>query len=123
MPHCVLEYSANVLDRPDLRRLLLEIHDVIMKTGEFSLGDIKSRVLRHDVFVVGDGSPDRAFVTLDIQILGGRSDEMKARLSEGALHVLERAYPTTLEKRKCSLTVQVSDLHRPSYRRRMTYES
>ncbi|PKN30109.1 MAG: 5-carboxymethyl-2-hydroxymuconate isomerase [Deltaproteobacteria bacterium HGW-Deltaproteobacteria-21] len=117
MPHCILEYSANVVDRPDVTRLLKEIHDALMATGLFTLTDIKSRVLRHEQYFIGDGDPDRAFVTLNVQILQGRSDEVKAQISEPALQVLKRAFPETLRQRKCSLTVQVSEIHRPSYRR------
>lgn len=43
MPHCILEYSANVVDRPDVTRLLKEIHDALMATGLFTLTDIKWR--------------------------------------------------------------------------------
>ena len=120
MPHCILEYSANVLDEPDFARLLLDLHAVLTGTGLFALDDIKSRVVRHERFVIADGAGDRAFVTLNIQILEGRSDEVKARISEAALEVLAEAFPITLKQRRCSLTVQVSELHRPSYRRRIT---
>jgi len=32
-PHCILEYSANVVDRPDAARLLKEIHDLSREPG------------------------------------------------------------------------------------------
>ncbi len=117
MPHCVLEYSANVADEPDWARLLLDLHEVLAGTGLFSRNDVKSRVVRHELFAVGDGAADRAFVALDLRILGGRSDEVKAALSEAALALLVRAFPRTLAERRASLTVEVSELHRPSYRR------
>ncbi len=119
MPHCILEYSANVADRPDVTYLLMEIHDALVATGLFTLADIKSRAVRHEQYVIGDGDPERAFVTLNIQILEGRSDEVKAQISEAALEVLKRAFPETLRQRKCSLTVQISEIHRPSYRRHL----
>ncbi len=123
MPHCILEYSANVVDQPDTTRLLMEIHDTLMATGLFTLADIKSRAIRHEQYVIGDGDPERAFVTLNIQILQGRSDEVKAQISEAALEVLKRAFPESLRQRKCSLTVQVSEIHRPSYRRLLSQGS
>ncbi len=123
MPHCILEFSDNVVDRPDLRAVLAAIHDGLMSTGMFVSGDIKCRAIEHRAYVVGDGAADRTFVTLDIQVLSGKTDDAKAGLAEQALAVLERFYPHTLAESRCSLTVQVTDIHAPSYRRTRTYES
>jgi 5-carboxymethyl-2-hydroxymuconate isomerase len=84
MPDCILEYSANVPDRPDVRALLAGVNATLAATGPFTLADIKSRAVRHEEFVIGDGDPVRAFATLTIEILAGRNDEAKARISEAA---------------------------------------
>ena len=117
MPHCILEASDNLLDTPDWGALLRELHATLVATGLFREADLKSRVIRHDAFLVGDGAPDRAFVSLDLQVLTGRSDEVKAQLSEALLAVLARAFPRTSAAMRLNLTVQISELHAPSYRR------
>jgi len=122
MPHCILEYSHNLVDRPDLRHVLQEVNGALIATGLFDPGDIKSRAVAHDTVVIGDGATDRTFVTVDVQMLEGKSDAVKAQLAESVLAVLERAYPETLARTRCSLTVQITDIHRGSYRRIRTYE-
>jgi 5-carboxymethyl-2-hydroxymuconate isomerase len=117
MPHLVLEYSANVPDHPDLRRVLLDLHQALMASALFEQKDLKSRAVRHDVFAVADGAEDRAFVALSISILEGRPDEVKAALSEAALDVLLRAYPKLVGGGRGSLSVEIRDLHRTSYQR------
>ncbi len=117
MPHCILEYSANVADRPNFDRLLGDLHEALMSTGQFSLADIRSRVIRHEHFRVGDGDPQRAFVALTVEILDGRGEEAKARVSEATHAVLMRHFPASLAQRTCAVTVQVRDIHRASYRR------
>jgi 5-carboxymethyl-2-hydroxymuconate isomerase len=117
MPHCILEASDNLLDAPDWPALLREIHGALVASGLFREADLKSRVLRHAVFRVGDGAPDRAFVTLDLQIMEGRDDATKARLSELLMAVLAPAFPRTAAAMRLNLTVQVSELHRASYQR------
>lgn len=117
MPHLVLEYSANVPDEPDFRRVLLDLHDALVASSLFERKDIKSRAVRHDVFAVADGAEDRAFVALSIAILDGRSDDVKAALSESALDVLVRAFPKLAEGGRGAISVEVRDLHRASYRR------
>ncbi|HEY3270566.1 MAG TPA: 5-carboxymethyl-2-hydroxymuconate Delta-isomerase [Geothrix sp.] len=117
MPHCILETSDNLLDQPDWTGLLREIHGTLVATGLFKEADLKSRVIRHATFLVADGAPDRAFVTLDVQLLAGRTDDVKAQLSEVLMAVLARAFPRSAEGMRLNLTVQISDLHRASYRR------
>ena len=117
MPHLVLEHTANVPDRPDLRRVLLDLHDALAATGLFERKDLKSRAVRHELFVVADGAEDRPFVALSIAILDGRPDEVKAALSEAALEVLVRAFPRLVEQGRGAISVEVRDLHRASYRR------
>lgn len=118
MPHCVVEYSSNVPDEPDWRRVMADVHAALMSSGEFDLADIKSRVVRHDAFLIGDGADGRTFVTLTVQMMSGRDDDTKARIAEAALGVLERAFPRALAETRASLTVQITDIHRASYRRR-----
>ena len=117
MPHLVLEYSANLPDRPDFRKVLLDLHEALMASALFERKDIKSRAVRHDAFAVGDGAEDRAFVALSIAILDGRPDEVKAALSEAALDVLLRAYPKLVGGGRGAISVEVRDLHRASYQR------
>jgi 5-carboxymethyl-2-hydroxymuconate isomerase len=121
MPHCILEASTNLLDQPDWTGLLCDINESLIATGLFVAADIKSRVVLHSLFVIGDGTPNQAFVTINLQILGGRTDEVKAQISEALLQVLVDAFPRTLAEMRCSLTVQITDLHKPSYRRAISY--
>jgi 5-carboxymethyl-2-hydroxymuconate isomerase len=121
MPHCLLEASDNLLDHPDWGDLLRDVNGALVATGLFVAADIESRVIQHTTFVIGDGAPNQAFVTINLQILGGRPDEVKAQISEALLQVLVKAFPRTLAEMRCSLTVQISDLHRPSYRRAISY--
>lgn len=115
MPHCILEYSANVTDEPDFRALFGELHEALVATGEFKIGDIKSRAVCHHDFVIAEGDPDRSFVALEIRILEGRSDAVRSRISTDAAAILRRHLRRTLATTRCSLSVQVTDMHRASY--------
>ena len=67
---------------------------------------------------MGDGDPSRGFVALDVRILSGRLDEEKGSIGDSALELLVRWFPRTFREGKASFTVQITDLHRESYRRR-----
>jgi len=117
MPHCILEYSSNINDKINLKKLLHDINTMLASTGLFNLMDIKSRAVEHDLYVVGDGDPNRAFAALTISIFSGRPDNVKVNITESALQLLKDAFNTTLQEKKCSITVQIGDIHRESYRR------
>ncbi len=118
MPHVLLEFSDNLLDRPDLGRVLLEIHEALVATGAFAREDIKSRALRHETYAVADGAPGRGFVAVEVRILEGRSAEAKAAAADGVLAALERAWPESLARQPVGLSVEIRDMDRASYRRR-----
>lgn len=117
MPHCVLEYSSNVVSPPEVRDALLVIHRALVGTGLFSEADIKSRAIRHDVFAVADGAPDRSFVALAVEILDGRTDEEKATIADALFAALSGAFGAAIDSSRCNVTVQIRDIHRASYRR------
>lgn len=123
MPHCILEYSANLPETPDLQALFQQLHDVLMASGQFTLDDIKSRAIRHEVFRIGDGDPRRTFVTMNLCLLSGRSDEVKTDLARSVRELLERAFARTLAETPCSLTVQVSELRRPGYQKAVSRDT
>lgn len=121
MPHCIFEYSANIADNPKWSQMIGKIHEGLIATGQFVAEDIKSRVIRHDNYRIGTGGPNQSFVTLNLQILEGRSDAFKHAISKMALEILLVEFQQSLSEQSCSVTVQVSDIHRASYQRYVSY--
>lgn len=117
MPHCILEYSANLASPPEMREVLLGIHRALVGTGLFVEGDIKSRAIRHEVFAVADGAADRSFVALAVEILEGRTDAVKGEIADALFAVLMAGFARAIETSRCNVTVQVRDIHPASYRR------
>ena len=122
MPHCIIEHTDNVLDKPSWKNIFCELHKILVDTGQWIESDIKSRVLEHKNFYIGDGGSNQAFVTLNIQILDGRSDNIKKEISQKALNLLRDNFPKSLKDLDFSITVQVSDIH-PCYCRLVNYEN
>lgn len=117
MPHCILEYSNNLVGLPDWTEMFGEVHAFLVGTGLFHLGDIKSRAVQRQHFLAADGAPDRAFVAMNVCILDGRDDEVKAQVSEGVLEVLKRHLGPACEGKRCSISVRITEMERSSYRR------
>ena len=123
MPHCVLEYSSNILEKDKTKEALKVIHNVLDNTGLFKLSDIKSRAIEHHNFLIGDGDASRAFVALTVSILSGRSDEVKISISTACAEALKNFFAESFEQLKLSLTVQINEMDKGSYTRINNFQS
>jgi 5-carboxymethyl-2-hydroxymuconate isomerase len=121
MPHCILEFSDNVLEKNVTRKVLIELHSVLMKTELFALDDIKSRAIEHKDYLIGDGDLSRAFVTLTVSILSGRTDETKKAISDSCLDVLNKIYADSLKQLRMSITVKIQEMDKASYGKEISY--
>lgn len=117
MPHLVLEYSGNVREDIDPAVLFAKLHTEIAAAGGFRLQDLKSRLVRMDQYFIGDGTYEQSFVNLDVRTFGGKPAAALAAISEAALAVLHGAFEATLRETACDISVQITELDRPSFAR------
>ena len=89
MPHLIVHYSAN-LTALDPLELLKDLNTVLLKTELFSVNDIKSRVFKDEVFLIGLEDHQEAYVHLKLYILSGRTEAQKQGLGEALLRKLEQ---------------------------------
>jgi 5-carboxymethyl-2-hydroxymuconate isomerase len=117
MPHIILEHSANIVEKSDFKGVLKRLHDTMMEFGVFSLNDIKSRVYAVNNFYIADGSPNHAFVHLEVGILSGRNLEMREKLSEKMIGILKEEFQDSLHERHCIVSLELRELDRETYRK------
>ncbi|WP_055603739.1 5-carboxymethyl-2-hydroxymuconate Delta-isomerase, partial [Streptomyces aureus] len=91
MPQITVDYSVP-LDRRGLARAL---HPLVVKTVDTKLDACKTRFREIEELIVGDGSTYDAVVHIEIALLSGRTDEIKAQLSEAVLDLLPTCLDTT----------------------------
>ncbi|MCX7207901.1 MAG: 5-carboxymethyl-2-hydroxymuconate Delta-isomerase [Proteobacteria bacterium] len=111
MPHLNLEYSKN-LSAFDPRLALQQLNNALIESGHFVEGDIQSRAIGFDDFLIGNVQEGRAFIHIKLQILSGRSAEVKKALSEALIQALKIDRPQEL---KLLIRSEIIDIDRPSY--------
>ena len=113
MPHLTLEYSSN-LQALKLSAVLRELNQALLASGQFQEADIKSRAVERDAFVVGVAAEERGFVHARIEILSGRTAEVKQGISRSIAEVLRLACAGHV---RCptQVTVSIIDIDRDSY--------
>lgn len=110
MPHCIVEHSAGI----DGMRIVPLVFSGALASGLFAVdgGDIKVRAIAFDHCLTGPRQAD--FVHVTLRILSGRAAEQKQALAHSVLARLD-----ALELRDASLTVEVVDIDRASYAKRV----
>jgi len=121
MPHCILEISDNIVEKTKKKEILSKINNCLAETGLFNVNDIKSRVVVHNDYFIGDGDEKRAFVALNVAILSGRAQETKNMISNKCLKVLKLIFAESFNQLKFSLTVQITEMDKESYAREKNY--
>ncbi len=108
MPHCVVEHSTNL----DSDLLVEKVFIAASSTGLFEPdgSDIKVRALGYSSYMTGPKKSD--FIHVILKILFGRTSEQKLSLSNAVIEEL-----VALATNDISITVEVVDMDRDSYRK------
>jgi 5-carboxymethyl-2-hydroxymuconate isomerase len=108
MPHCVVEHSISL----DSDLLVQKVFQGALRTGLFEAdgSDIKVRALGYTNYMTGPKKSD--FIHVALKILSGRTSEQKLSLSNAVIEEL-----VALELNAVSITVEVVDMDRDSYRK------
>ena len=99
MPHVIVEHSTNLSQRVDIGALLQVLHRAALDTGVFPVGGLRTRALPRQHYVIADGHPDNAFVSVVLRIGHGRDLDTKRRAGDQIFSALcgflEPAFATT----------------------------
>jgi len=112
MPHLIIEYSEDVAGQVAIQDIIDAAHDGAMSSELFPEYDIKTRAIGYRDHRTGQTHD--SFVHVALHLLDGRSDEQKVMLSEAVLGRIEPLLPQV-----ASVGVEIVDMHRASYRKRV----
>ncbi|MFF8829162.1 5-carboxymethyl-2-hydroxymuconate Delta-isomerase [Streptomyces sp. NPDC015131] len=114
MPQITVDYSASLHEDFDRRGFALALHPLVVETAGARLAACKTRTRRTEDTVVGDGTADDALVHVDIDLLAGRAEDVRTRLTEAVVALVPR-FVAPAEGRVLHVSAEVHDLD-PSYR-------
>jgi len=110
MPHVIVEYSANIEADLPPQQLVEEIHQAAIASGVAEPLAIRTRLKRRDVFRVGDGSSENAFVHIDIRGRKGRSLEQKKLMVQTIYDQANKTLDHVFKARPLALTVEFHEI-------------
>jgi 5-carboxymethyl-2-hydroxymuconate isomerase len=75
MPQIFLEYTDNIIGI-NFYDMLIEIHNILSKKLPTDINSCKSRIIKREDYLIGDGNLNNALVNIDISVLPGRKEEL-----------------------------------------------
>lgn len=112
MPHCVIEYSKDLIPKIKMSSFMAGLREVIVGSDLFNPEAIKIRALAYEDYLLSDRY--EFFVHIDLKILEGRTDSQKEALAKA---VQEYALSIT-ENSPVALSTEVIDMDKKSYQKR-----
>jgi 5-carboxymethyl-2-hydroxymuconate isomerase len=110
MPHVIVEYSVNIEAEITPQRLVDEIHQAALASGIAEPVAVRTRLKRREHFRVGDGSPQNAFVHIDIRARKGRSLEQKKHAVQVIYDQANKTLEPVFQARPLALTVEIHEI-------------
>jgi len=110
MPHLIVEYSANLEERADIKALLATLREAALETGLFPVGGIRVRAIRCTHSLVADGHPDNCFVHLSGRIGPGRSLTDRKRAGAHIFAALTGALDDVFARHPLAISFELAEL-------------
>ncbi|MFC5047037.1 5-carboxymethyl-2-hydroxymuconate Delta-isomerase [Aquimarina hainanensis] len=108
MPHITLEYSDNV--SLDFKLFFEELKNKLVETGYVSAMGIKCRAVPSTVHFIIDGNPSYKMVNLLLRLREGRSLEVRKKLSQIGISLLEKYFQKEITNKEIILSTEVKEL-------------
>lgn len=112
MPHLILECSDNIAEKnPQLLNILHDCQQILVENLPTNLETCKSRLIRHQDYLLGNGEVTNAFVHLEVRVLAGRSVGLLTELAKRLkAHILSQLSESQSSNLKLKISVEIIEL-------------
>ena len=111
MPHCVIEYSENLSEKLDIKKLMIGLNEVMSNSNLFDLDSIKIRALSYKDFLLSNKYA--SFIHITIKILQGRNQTQKTQLA----NEIHKYFIEQIGDSSISLTTEIFEIEKESYQK------
>ena len=120
MPHIIVEYSSNLEDGVDVRRLIDDLHGTVVRSGLFEQAAVRTRAAPRSLYRIADGAPQNVFLHITARIRAGRTAGDRKALGASLLQTARDAIAAQPAPPPIGLTVEVHEIDPEMLFRHMT---
>jgi 5-carboxymethyl-2-hydroxymuconate isomerase len=117
VPHIVIEYSANMAEVASIPDLLGAVHRTAAESGIFDVSAIRTRAVRRDEVVVGDGNPTNGYVLVTVRMKAGREMAVRESFGHALMQAASHCLAAAFERRSITLNVEINEITGLNFRR------
>jgi len=110
MPHLILEYSSNLLEKTTLSGVFKKCHVILAEMLPTEINSCISRAIESDQYYIGEGQPNRAFIHVSLRLKTGRTFETLQKTSENILMAIKEYCEESSEKLNLHISLEVIEL-------------
>lgn len=108
MPHCIVEYTDNLVDKGRIPALLQVLAEKFRSRSEvFPVSGLRIRAIRLSEYVLTDGGGEDAFVNITVKIGAGRPLEFRKQFFGEMFDLSRQHFAELLVTRKLALSLYV----------------
>lgn len=115
MPILNFEYTDNLKIDFAIKSFLLETHAILVQEIKTDLPTCRSHISKITNYVIGDGNPNNAYIILRIQMLPGRTDDIKNRTGKILLEKIYHDFSNDIQKHETQVRVYLTEIDKKHY--------
>lgn len=112
MPHLVLEYSSNLLEKRTLSGVFKKCHAILAEMLPTEVNSCISRAIEFDQYYIGEGQLNKAFIHVRLRLKTGRTFETLQKASESLLMAIKEYCKESGEKLNLQISLEVIELQK-----------
>lgn len=115
MPILNFEYTNNLKIDAKIKSFLLETHNILVREIKTDLQTCRSSISKISDYVIGDGNLNNACIILRIQMLPGRTDEIKNQVGKILLEKIYHDFSDEIKSHDTQVRVYLTDTDKKHY--------
>lgn len=115
MPILNFEYTDNLKIDSKTKSFLLSTHEILVKEIKTDLRTCRSSIKKISDYVIGDGDSKNAYIILHIQMLPGRTDDIKNNTGKILLEKIHRDFSDEIKKYDTQVRVYLTETDKKYY--------
>lgn len=112
MPQLILEHSSNIIEKNKLIDLLKTINQFMSDSLPTQLSSCKSRAAERNVYCVGDGDQNQAFVHINLKVKSGRKPEKLNDVGNQLMNILKQYFHESAQQLKLQISLEIEELQK-----------
>lgn len=115
MPILNFEYTDNLKIDSKIKSFVLEVHDILVQEIKTDLRTCRSAIAKISDYIIGDGNHNNAYIILRIQMLPGRTDEIKNKIGKILIEKIHHNFSDEIKNHDTQVRVYLTETDKQHY--------